>query len=173
MVLLKAKENFHLGTVMFLKEHLLGDYRTEQGLGYTATTTLTRASLQMGKPTAMGCLLLLGMGMPEQGIAMKGSITVTSLTDRAQSGVSYPPLNYPFQILTHDSGRWNDGSKFAGTFQRGAQTGPGELTTLKGDVIKGSWLNGHASGSMILTMAGGDVFEGQFENGKLCNSAHS
>jgi hypothetical protein len=95
MVLLKARESFHLGTVMFLKEHSLGDDRTEQGHGYTATTTLTRASLPMGKPTAMECLLPLGMGMREQGIAMKGSITVTSLTDRAQSGVSYPPLNFP------------------------------------------------------------------------------
>jgi len=63
--------------------------------------------------------------------------------------------------------RWSDGSKFVGAFQRGAQTGPGELTTLKGDVIKGSWLNGRGNGSMIVAMAGGDVFEGQFENGGL------
>ena len=63
--------------------------------------------------------------------------------------------------------RWSDGSKFVGAFQRGAQTGPGELTTLKGDVIKGSWLNGRANGSTMVAMAGGDVIEGQFENGGL------
>ena len=71
----------------------------------------------------------------------------------------------PREIMTPI--RWSDGSKFVGAFQRGAQTGSGELTTIKGDVIKGSWLNGRANGSIILTMAGGDVFEGQFENGRL------
>lgn len=65
---------------------------------------------------------------------------------------------------------WSDGSKFVGSFHRGAQTGLGELTTLKGDSIKGSWLNGRANGSMIVTMAGGDVFEGQFENGTSLHS---
>jgi hypothetical protein len=82
--------------VMFLKEHSLGDYRTEQGHGYTATPTLTRASSPMGKPTAMESLLPLEMEMREQGIAMKGSISVMSLTDRVQSGVSFPPFNFPF-----------------------------------------------------------------------------
>jgi hypothetical protein len=65
--------------------------------------------------------------------------------------------------------RWSDGSQFVGAFQRGAQTGRGELTTMKGDVIRGSWLNGRAHGILTLAMAGGDVFEGQFENGGCLN----
>ena len=160
MVLLKARENFHLGTVMFLKEHSLGDYRTELGHGYTATTTLTRASLPMGKLTAEGCSLHQGMETRKVATGMKGSIVEMNLTGREQSSMT-PSLIHLRHVLTPIS--WSDGSKFVGAFQRGAQTGPGERTTLKGDVVKGSWLNGRAPGSMMLTMAGGDVFEGQFD----------
>ena len=124
----------------------------------------------MGKLTAEGCSLHPGMEMREVATDMKGSIVEMSLTGREQSRMT-PSLIHLRHILTPIS--WSDGSKFVGAFQRGAQTGPGELTTLKGDVVKGSWLNGRATGSMTLTMAGGDVFEGQFENGILLVPANA
>ena len=92
MVLLKARESFHLGTVMFLKEHSLGDYRTEQGHGYTATTTLTRASLRMGKLMAMGCLLHQATETLRLVIVTKGSMLEMSPMGRVQSGVFVPSL---------------------------------------------------------------------------------
>ncbi len=123
----------------------------------------------MGKPMATAYSSLLVTPMPALPIAMRGSTLEMSRTDRVQSGAGQNGFSVLSLFYCHvlTSFSWGDGCKFVGTFHRGAQTGPGELTTLKGDVIKGSWLNGRANGSMILTMAGGDVFEGQFENGTV------